>query len=86
MTLAVCFNCGEEKFGSLVPCECGVQPTTENELAWSILLSEWHMSLDELRDVAQQLKLGKALPQLDPETIEALIPPANEREVMLNAE
>ena len=35
MTIAVCLNCGEHKFGALVRCKCGFMPTTAVEFCVS---------------------------------------------------
>ena len=44
MTKAICFKCGEEKFGALTACKsCGAIPKGDQELALSLVLCE-HLS------------------------------------------
>ncbi len=62
MTIAVCIKCGCEKFGAFTPCdECGFNPTTEDDKAKAICLSDWAMSDVERDKVSAQLKDGKEL-------------------------
>src|SRR3712207_2549830 len=43
MTMALCFNCGETKFGAICPCpKCGVASTGDVQL--DIAFSDHHMS------------------------------------------
>jgi hypothetical protein len=59
MTIAICTKCGTEKFGSFSPCElCGFTPTSNFELAESIILSDHHYTHDELRDIGEEIKSG----------------------------
>lgn len=75
MTLAICLKCGETKFGAIVPCDqCGFQPRTDKELAYSMALSDHHQKPDILRNLGQSLKSGQIKEvRLFPEQEEALI-------------
>ena len=47
MTMALCFNCGNTKFGAICPCpECGV--TTTGDMNLDIMFSDHHMSVATL--------------------------------------
>ena len=59
MTVAVCFNCGEMKFGSLTECDhCGIQPETDHDKTVSIHLTDWIYSSEQLEEVSEAIKSG----------------------------
>ena len=52
MTMALCLNCGETKFGALCPCpKCGVASTGNMEL--DIAFSDHHVAVDSLKDLGK---------------------------------
>lgn len=63
MTKAICFKCGEEKFGALTACKsCGAIPKGDQELVLSLVLCE-HLStnsqlLSYAHEIKNQLKLS----------------------------
>ena len=60
MTLAVCFKCGEFKFGSYTECEsCGQKPKTEEELAASMAMTDHFFKPEALGQMAKRLKAGE---------------------------
>ena len=47
VTIALCFNCGAKKLGSYSRCNaCGMVPTTDDELAWSLGFSDHYLPPD----------------------------------------
>lgn len=66
MTIAICMHCGEEKFGAFNPCEkCGFIPDTEDEMVWSICMSDHYLSREKLSEIGNKVKAGK-VPTIDP--------------------
>jgi hypothetical protein len=52
MTIALCLNCGETKFGALCPCaKCGVESTGNIQL--DIAFSDHHVADDSLKDLGK---------------------------------
>ena len=73
MTIAICMNCGAEKFGAFNPCDkCGFAPITEEELAYSMAIIDRHFDHPSLKRIGDQIRAGKR-PDLDPEMREAMI-------------
>ena len=61
MTLAICLECGGEKRGALTPCAaCGFTPSTEEERARSMLLSDRHMTSEQLATNGALISSGAA--------------------------
>ncbi|MBE0515440.1 MULTISPECIES: hypothetical protein [Sulfurimonas] len=61
MSLALCFNCGNVKFGALCECDkCGIASTGDMDL--DILFSDWHFSEDVLS------KFGNVIVQIQQNT------------------
>lgn len=59
MTQAVCFRCGEIKFGSFCPCgKCRAVPATDDDLALSLAMSDHYFSMDELRAMGERIRRG----------------------------
>lgn len=55
MTTALCFNCGETKFGAWCPCgRCGVASSGDRQL--DILFSDHNMSVSTLREFGTVIK------------------------------
>ena len=69
MTTAVCFRCGELKFGAFCPCQCGAMPQTEDELAISLAMTDHYFddtkryidAIDLSETQRQQVFEGNAL-------------------------
>jgi hypothetical protein len=73
MTTAVCFNCGEIKFGAFTPCEkCLITPVNEDDLAISLAMTDHYFDMLTLKQIAHSIRAGKQL-TLEPQTYEALI-------------
>ena len=69
MTLAICLQCGAEKLGALTLCsECGSVPSTADERARSLALSDHNLSADELRAIAAKIRAGES-PSFDEASI-----------------
>ncbi len=62
MTLAICHSCGEKKSGCLVACsKCNNTPTSRDDLAASLLLSDHYYDVDVLKDYSQRIKNGSKI-------------------------
>jgi hypothetical protein len=60
MTQAVCFNCGELKFGSFTECgHCHLRPATDDHMAFSMAISDHYFSIDQLNEIGQKIKNGE---------------------------
>ena len=69
MTIALCTRCGAKKFGAFSPCqECGFTPTSSEERAKSVLLSDHHHAHTELDKLSDMIKAGKAV-EFDPDSV-----------------
>src|SRR5438309_11996172 len=72
MTIAVCFRCGAFKNGALVLCsKCGADPTTKEDRALSLALSDHHYEKKSLERYAVFIKAGKS-PPVSPHLVEEL--------------
>jgi len=73
MTMAVCFNCGEIKFGAFNHCgKCGARPVSEDDLALSYAMTDHHYDERTLRQMGNNVKNGTP-PKLDPETRDDIV-------------
>jgi hypothetical protein len=73
MTIAVCFQCGAQKFGAFCPCgECRAVPQTEDELALSLAMTDHYFDQQTLDQMGAAVRDGKP-PHLSPETREGLL-------------
>lgn len=62
MTAAVCFRCGEWKFGSFTRCRnCGSVPISEDDLIVSMILAEDRMGPAELETFRESIKFGNGI-------------------------
>jgi len=68
MTMAVCFKCGELKFGAFAPCQsCGVTPSSDDDLVFSIAMTDHYHSVADLKEMGQRIQDGHP-PELSDET------------------
>lgn len=59
MTQAICFNCGEIKFGSFTECgKCGFTPVSDDDEVVSFLLTDHFYNIDELKTLSNRIKNG----------------------------
>lgn len=73
MTMAVCFRCGETKFGAFCPCpRCHAMPQNEEDLALSMAMTDHYFNLPTLKLMGAKIRSGKAI-HLEPETHARLI-------------
>jgi hypothetical protein len=78
MTEAVCFHCGETKWGSFNACEnCGSKPKSDDDLMLSLMLTEHNLSADEFVRFARSIKAGR--PPVIPESERVKLRPAIEQ-------
>ena len=74
MTKAVCWRCGDFKFGAFVPCSsCGGDPATEDDLLVSFSLTDHFLDEEQLLFYSKRIKSGSTL-QLDDSTKDKLRP------------
>ena len=73
MTQAVCFKCGEIKFGAFVACShCGGTPVSDEDLVLSLAMTDHYFTLDVMRQMGQSIKQGTP-PNLDEATRKNLL-------------
>lgn len=59
MTIAVCFNCGEIKWGAFNACQkCRARPTTDDELTTSLLFTDHYYDQETLARVSEDIRNG----------------------------
>lgn len=77
MTQAVCFHCGDTKWGAFNGCDnCGSLPKSDDDLILSLLLTDHNLSADQLAFFGQSIKVGR--PPVVPESEKAKLRPAVE--------
>jgi hypothetical protein len=85
MTIAVCFNCGAKKFGSLVECQsCNRAPATDLDAAWSLACSDHHFPIETLEQISADMHSGGPRPRLSEDTLQGLLPEARRAMATLN--
>ena len=78
MTKALCWQCGEFKFGAFNPCPaCNAEPGTEEEIMVSLLLTDHDLSEDELVSLQERIRGGAKI-EIDVETRNTLLPVVDE--------
>ena len=78
MTKALCWQCGEFKFGAFNPCPaCNAEPGNEEEIMVSLLLTDHDLSEDELVSLQERIRGGAKI-EIDEETRTALLPVVEE--------
>lgn len=72
MTTAICFKCGSHKFGALNSCQsCRAMPISDDDIVYSIALSDHYFDLATLEDIGKRLASGRSV-DLDPESYETI--------------
>ena len=62
MTIAVCAECGAQKFGAFSSCEhCGFIPSSSSDRAKAVLLSDHHYGRDELGAISAAIQVGEKI-------------------------
>ena len=73
MTVAVCWKCGETKWGAFNACpKCKAAPRSEDDLALSLALSDHYIDKPTMERVGASITAGQQM-QLAPETRRPLI-------------
>lgn len=63
MTAAICFNCGEFKFGAWTPCpKCKALPRTEDDYVLSVAMTDHFFDEAALTNIGHDIKEGR-IPQ-----------------------
>jgi hypothetical protein len=58
--MAVCFNCGEMKFGAFVDCKkCNAKPQSNDDRALSLFLTDHFFKIDALHEIGKSIKNGE---------------------------
>ena len=74
MTKAICWECGEFKFGAFLPCSaCNSEPTNDYEIMVSLLLTDNDHSEDELLSLQERIRRGANV-EITEEMRTALLP------------
>ena len=69
MTMAICINCGGEKFGAFGACDgCGFRPTSEEEMAKALMMTDHYFSKEKLAEIGADIKKGTAV-TFNPENV-----------------
>ena len=56
MTQAVCFKCGDIKWGAFNHCEnCGAMPKSDDELMLSLAFTDYYFDLAKLRQIGRDI-------------------------------
>jgi hypothetical protein len=72
MTIALCLNCGEQKIGAFSPCpHCQFTPKTEEEWTKSLLMSDHHVTIEELETAGEKITNGEEL-EFDEQALKAI--------------
>jgi hypothetical protein len=72
MTVAICIHCGARKVGAFTPCAaCGFDPDQPEDRAKALLLSDRHLTTEELDHVSSRIQ-GGTPPQFDEESLTQL--------------
>jgi len=83
MTHAVCFKCGETKWGAFNDCEqCHAIPKTDDELMLSLAFTDHYFERDKLQQIGREIKAGRT-PQLADAWKEQLAPAIQEAKRIL---
>jgi hypothetical protein len=68
MTKAVCFSCGDIKFGAFNPCSgCGETPRVDGDLILSLAMTDHYFNDSSLKQLGDSVKAGSP-PKLDENT------------------
>jgi hypothetical protein len=68
MTVAVCVKCGAIKHGAFNACgACGERPLSEDELTYSLVMTDHYFSVEDLNGMSAAMLSGKPRPSLPPE-------------------
>jgi hypothetical protein len=69
MTIAVCFKCGSNKFGSLCSCDnCLAVPKSKDEIARSLVMSDHFFDEMTLNEIGKRIASRRKI-EFDPYTI-----------------
>jgi len=83
MTQAVCFKCGEIKWGAFNHCDkCGARPRSDDELMLSLAFTDHYFDLEKLQRIGRDIEMGNP-PHLDEATKSKLSPAVQEAKMML---
>lgn len=83
MTQAVCFHCGDLKWGAFNGCEnCGSRPKSDDELMLSIMLTDHNFTAEKLALFGAGIRAGKT-PQIPESERIKLRPAIDEAKVLL---
>jgi hypothetical protein len=70
MTVAICLECGEFKFGAFNSCkECGARPHDVDELALSLACSDHYFDKPTLEQISKIIQAGEE-PLIQPELLQ----------------
>ena len=85
MTQAVCFKCGEIKFGAFVLCpHCNARPSADEELVLSLAMTDHYFDLATMKQMGAAVKDGKP-PHLDEKYCQDLMKQLRESKKLLTS-
>jgi hypothetical protein len=85
MTAAICFKCGEFKFGAWTACQkCGALPETDDDRVLSLAMTDHYFDQATLGQMGEAVKRGEP-PHLDPRTHENLLRHLHETDLSIPA-
>ncbi|NLX25608.1 MAG: hypothetical protein GXY61_06565 [Lentisphaerae bacterium] len=68
MILAICYNCGEKKFGAFCRCpKCNVEPESEYDKATSLAITDHYLSVQLLEKTGTYIKEHGRTPEIPQE-------------------
>jgi hypothetical protein len=68
MTRAICYACGDFKFGAFVECKsCGERPNSDDDFVLSLAMTDHYFDLSTLTEMGEAVKSGDP-PKLDSKT------------------
>lgn len=81
MTIAICFSCGKIKFGGYLPCpSCKLEPKQEDELVYSLVLTDHYFDRATLEQISQAMQSGHPRPSLPADQYEQVLETIRKRE------
>jgi len=73
MTTAICYHCGEFKYGAFCECEeCGHFPQTDDDLVRSLVMTDHYFDTNTLKSMGRMVGEGNP-PCVDPQIQKELI-------------
>jgi len=83
MTIAICLECGEFKFGAFNPCsKCGAKPRDVDQLALSLACSDHYCDKATLEHISKIIQTGRE-PVIDRTLVQRITEELSENKELL---